>query len=101
MIFDREGYGAEFFNNLIENDISFVTWEKHTDSKKLNEIAEEKFTESFEMNGKKYKIFEGEKTFKFRPRNNKTKLFGDCKILHCFSVAIMIYWTKNIKFQNL
>ncbi|KPA14593.1 transposase [Candidatus Magnetomorum sp. HK-1] len=70
MIFDREGYGAEFFNNLIDNDISFVTWEKHTDSKKLNEIAEEKFTESFEMNGKKYKIFEGEKSFKLEEINN-------------------------------
>ncbi len=35
MVFDREGYGAEFFDNRMGNKIPFVTWEKHVDSKKL------------------------------------------------------------------
>ncbi len=63
MVFDREGYGAPFFNILIENKIPFVTWEKHVDSKKLMELSDDCFIESFEMNNKSYRIFEGEKTF--------------------------------------
>jgi hypothetical protein len=63
MVFDREGYGAPFFNTLIKNKIPFVTWEKHVDSKKLMELSDDCFIESFEMNNKNYRIFEGEKTF--------------------------------------
>lgn len=63
MVFDREGYGAPFFNVLRKNDVPFVTWEKHVDSKKLNELDDNYFTESFEMNGKQYGIFEGKKEF--------------------------------------
>lgn len=63
MVFDREGYGAPFFNTLIENEVPFVTWEKHVDSKKLKELDDDCFTESFEINKKNYRIFEGEKTF--------------------------------------
>jgi len=63
MVFDREGYGAPFFITLIENEVPFVTWEKHVDSKKLSEIDDEEFNESFEMNNKRYSIFEGEKIF--------------------------------------
>jgi hypothetical protein len=74
MVFDREGHGAPFFNTLIENDIPFVTWEKHVDSKKLNEIDADLFSESFEMNHKKYRIFEGEKTFHLE-QNGQTKSF--------------------------
>ncbi len=63
MVFDREGSGAPFFDSLIENNVPFVTWEKHVDSKKLKELDDDCFTESFEMSNKKYSIFEGEKTF--------------------------------------
>ena len=66
MVFDREGYGAPFFNNLIQNKIPFVTWEKHVDLKKLNALEDSDFNESFEMNNKSYSIFEGEKTFTFK-----------------------------------
>lgn len=71
MVFDREGYGAPFFNTLIENEVPFVTWEKHVDSKKLKELDDDRFTESFEMNNKNYRIFEGEKTFTLE-KNGKT-----------------------------
>jgi len=75
MIFDREGHGAPFFNTLIENEIPFVTWEKHVDSKKLKELPADLFSESFEMNHKKYRIFEGEKTFNLE-QDGQTQSFA-------------------------
>ena len=63
MVFDREGHGAEFFLNLIDQNISFVTWEKHIDKSKLSAIADEKFSETFTHCGKEYRVFEGEKSF--------------------------------------
>jgi hypothetical protein len=63
MVFDREGYGAEFFYNMVENKIGFVTWQKHIDAKELEKIDEEQFNEKFEVNNKKYRIFEGKKEF--------------------------------------
>jgi len=63
MVFDREGHGAEFFLNLIDQNIPFVTWEKHIDKSKLSAIADEKFSETFTHCGKEYRVFEGEKSF--------------------------------------
>jgi hypothetical protein len=79
MVFDREGHGAPFFNTLINNETPFVTWEKHVDSKKLKELDDDRFNESFEMNNKKYRIFEGEKTFTLE-RSGKTQTFALRKI---------------------
>ncbi len=62
-IFDREGYGSEYFHTLLENQVCFVTWEKYIDTDKLDAFAPEMFTESFEFNAKTYRIFEGQKTF--------------------------------------
>ena len=73
MVFDREGYGAPFFSNLIENKIPFVTWEKHVDLKELNALEDSSFNESFEMNNKSYSIFEGEKTFTLKQDDNTTQ----------------------------
>jgi hypothetical protein len=63
MVFDREGYGCEFFHTLLENHVCFVTWEKYIDTHKLDAFKPEMFTESFEFNAKTYRIFEGERTF--------------------------------------
>jgi len=63
MVFDREGYGCEFFHTLLENQLCFVTWEKYIDTHKLDALKPEMFTESFEFNAKRYCIFEGERTF--------------------------------------
>ncbi len=49
MVFDREGYGAEFFFSLTAKQIPFVTWEKHVDVQKLKTIEAEKFDEEFEL----------------------------------------------------
>jgi DNA-binding XRE family transcriptional regulator len=63
MVFDREAYGAEFFYEMRQAGIEFVTWEKHVDTNKLKDLEEEKFKEQFQINGKTYKVFEGEKQF--------------------------------------
>lgn len=65
MVFDREGYGSEFFHNLVIHKCSFVCWDKYLDKKKLDAIEDKKFTIEFELNGVNYKIFEGEKTFTY------------------------------------
>ena len=71
MVFDREGHGAPFFSSLIENDVPFITWEKHVDSKKLMALTDDSFTEEFEINNKKYSVFEGEKTFTLEQNDEK------------------------------
>ena len=62
-VFDREGDGKDFFFNLSALGIQFVTWEKNVDSQKLKALQAEAFTEEFQFNGKKYRIFEGEKQY--------------------------------------
>jgi hypothetical protein len=63
MVFDREGDGAGFFSSLVREGIAFVTWEKNADKKKLAALDEEQFDKHFEFNGKKYSVFEGEKSY--------------------------------------
>jgi hypothetical protein len=74
-IFDREGYGSEFFHRLLENQVCFVTWEKYIDTHKLEAFAAEMFTESFEFNAKTYRIFEGEKTFTHKLEDGRDEDF--------------------------
>jgi hypothetical protein len=45
MVFDRECYGGDFFNSLIEEGIHFVTWDKHVDTASLAKIEPERFSE--------------------------------------------------------
>jgi len=73
MVFDREGSGAPFFIMLTDNKIPFVTWEKHVDTQKLKDLDDDRFTEAFEMNNKKYRIFEGEKKFTLEVENEETR----------------------------
>jgi len=63
MVFDREGYGGDFFYGLIDAGIPFVTWDKYVDTAKLAKIDSNIFSEELTVNGKKYSIFEGEKEF--------------------------------------
>jgi hypothetical protein len=75
MVFDREGYGCEFFHNLLENQVCFVTWEKYIDTDKLDAFAPEMFTESFEFNAKTYRIFEGERSFTHKLEDGSDEQF--------------------------
>jgi hypothetical protein len=71
MVFDREGYGAEFFYNMNQAGVAFVTWEKHIDTKKINDIQPDQFKEEFEVNGRTYRVFEDEKVFTHTVENEK------------------------------
>ena len=71
MVFDREGYGAEFFYNMNQAQVAFVTWEKHIDTQKLNRIQPDQFKEEFEVNGKTYRVVEDEKVFIHTVENEK------------------------------
>lgn len=75
MVFDREGYGADFFYKMNHAGIDYVTWEKHVDVNKLKELKGEQFTEQFEFNGKTYRVFEGEKQFTHHIDNQQPESF--------------------------
>jgi len=74
-VFDREGYGAEFFHTLQKNHICFVTWEKYADARKLDAFTPEMFKDPFEFNAKTYSIFEGKKTFTHRLEDGSDEEF--------------------------
>jgi transposase len=62
-VFDREGYGSDFFFGLKSKGICFVTWDKHVNHGLLAKIEDNKFTEQLELNGKQYRYFEQTKEF--------------------------------------
>lgn len=66
MVFDREGYGTEFFSTLVRKKIPFVTWEKYADAKELNAIDEKRFASKLTFNGTEYRFFEVKKSFQFQ-----------------------------------
>lgn len=86
-VFDREGYGAGFFWSLMQEHIPFVTWEKHIDSKELALIQEDKFTDKFEFNNKKYRVFEGEKAFTYTDEETNEK--------HPFTLRRIYIWNES------
>jgi hypothetical protein len=90
MVFDREGDGAGFFSGLVSEEIPFVTWEKHADSKKLSALEDKKFTEEFEFNGKNYSVFEGEKTVRYIPEEAGGEE-------HVFKLRRIFIWNKTSK----
>ncbi len=73
MVFDREGYGGDFFHKMTKAGVYFVTWEKHVDTDKLKALDEELFTGAFSLNGKPYRVFEGEKDFFRKVDDEKTE----------------------------
>jgi hypothetical protein len=90
MVFDREGHGTGFFSGLVVDKISFVTWEKYADSKKLTAFDDEKFTSEFEFNHKKYRVFEDEKTFTYIPENSRAPE-------HSFTLRRIYIWNITSK----
>lgn len=75
MVFDREGYGADFFYGLIDKQIPFVTWEKYIDTKKLEGVDKKLFKEEFKLNDKVYRVFEGKKAFTLKLENDSCQEF--------------------------
>jgi len=73
MVFDREGYGGNFFCEMNLAEVGFVTWEKNVDVNKLKALDEALFTEEFRLNGKLYRVFEGEKEFVYHVDDEKSE----------------------------
>ena len=73
MVFDREGYGGNFFYKMNLAEVGFVTWEKNVDANKLKALDEELFTGKFSLNGKLYRVFEGDKEFVFDVDDEKSE----------------------------
>jgi len=93
MVFDREGYGGDFFNTLIEHDIAFVTWDKYVDTAKLAKLDKDLFCDEITVNGKKYNVFEGEKAF-----SCKLELPENGKVLEpkrTFTVRRIYIWNRS------
>lgn len=84
VVFDREGYDKAFFSQLIKAEQPFVTWEKNINKLQLEKIAEEKFTQHFEFNGKRYSVFEQEKKFMHQPKDEEES--------HTFNLRHLIIW---------
>ena len=93
MVFDREGYGGDFFNGLIENDIPFVTWDKYVDTAKLAKIDDETFCDEITVNGKKYNVFEGEKAFTCTLQSSPNGQVVDQK--HNFTLRRIYIWNRS------
>ncbi len=75
-VFDREGYGADFFSGLRDNKICFVTWDKYVDRGKLAEIPKDQFSGELKVNGKEYRYFEQSKKFTLKTDEGKKKTFS-------------------------
>lgn len=84
IIFDREGYGAEFFNELIKADIPFATWDKYVDTAKLATIEDARFSQELSFNGKEYALFEDEKAFTFTPQGEDNPEKQTFKLRHLY-----------------
>ncbi|MCD6211783.1 MAG: helix-turn-helix domain-containing protein [Sulfurovum sp.] len=92
MVFDREGYGGDFFYGLIKNDIPFVTWDKYVDTAKLAKLDSELFCGEITVNGKKYGLFEGEKEFSYTAETGDNKNGGQSVK---FNVRRIYIWNKS------
>lgn len=71
MIFDREGSGAEFFYQLISENIPFCTWKKNVDAEELAAVDDNLYTHEFKFNEKTYKVFERSKKMSFEGADKK------------------------------
>jgi hypothetical protein len=91
-VFDREGDGAGFFSGMVRKGNPFVTWEKHSDSKKLDAMPAELFSISFEVNEKEYGVFEDEK--KYTCEYETGEKTGE-KQVHRFSLRRIYVWNKS------
>ena len=86
MIFDREGYGAKFFNGLVENKCPFVCWDKHINRQEMERIPDSKYDTTFEFKGTTYQIFEGEKRFDYDDSE---------KIRHSCTLRRIYIWNRK------
>ena len=91
-VFDREGDGNGFFSGMVRKGNPFVTWEKHSDSKKLDAMSAELFSISLKVNTKEYGVFEDVKkyTYEYEARDKTGE-----KEVHRFSLRRIYLWNKS------
>ena len=88
-VFDREGNGVAFFSKLVRGGITFATWEKNVDSKKLSALDDSLFDKDLKFNGKSYSFFEEAKAFTYEPEKDS----DDSK--HEFELRKIYIWNKS------
>jgi len=88
-VFDREGSGVEFFYQLTENGVPFVTWEKNADRKKLAGLSDDEFVEHFTFNGKDYSVFEEKKRCTYSEER------GQETVHHPFTLRRIYVWNRT------
>jgi len=91
-VFDREGDGRGFFSDMVRKENPFVTWEKHSDSKKLDAMSADLFSISFEVNGKEYGVYEDEKKYTYEYEAGENA--GEIEV-HSFSLRRIYLWNKS------
>lgn len=87
-VFDREGTGVAFFSKLVRKGITFATWEKNVDSKKLSSLDETLFDKDLTYNGKSYSFFEEKKAFTYEPEKTHEDK-------HKFELRKLYIWNKS------
>lgn len=92
-VFDREGHGAPFFSGLVRHGIPFVTWDKNVNAQSLAGIAQKKFVHQFEFNTKKYRVFEKDKIFTYKPPENPHPQAQ--KKAHTFTLRHIYIWNQT------
>lgn len=61
LVFDRGGYGVNFFSQL-DQQADFITWAKYIDEKSLMKISDESFTVGLRQEDKKFLVAEERRT---------------------------------------
>jgi len=91
MVFDREGSANSNYSKLVLTGSPFVAWQKNINTEQLAAIEDCKFDESFEFNGKSYKVFEDEKVI-------TCDAVEDTEIgQHCFKLRHIFIWNQSSK----
>ena len=94
IVFDREGYGARFFHELIVAAIPFATWDKYVNTAELAKIDDTRFSEEITFNGKEYALFEGEKSFSYELENGTDTDKNDKQEV-TFTLRRVYIWNKS------
>ena len=91
MVFDREGYGGDFFYGLIQGGVHFVTWDKYVKTAQLSKLDNALFCNKITVNGKEYGLFEGKKEFSCSLETNTEGETKSCK----FEIRRIYIWNKS------
>ncbi len=87
MVYDREGHDVSFFSQQVRANRPFVTWQKSVDTERLAALDPTCFATEFTFNGKRYSVFEQEKSFTYTPEDG-----GE---VHAFTLRHIHLWNRS------